>query len=161
MSDSLVWQCIKDFNSFQRKRGCTSFRKGTITLSAEPGNLTSTNSFSASGLANSRSIAITASSAVVTKGKNKDKKVVQIVMSLKNAKKANKPAQGNTATRVRYTKYLKAENCIASQTADNFYRADLVKAATKKWSMLHQFRRANEGKSKGLVQKTGRKVGGK
>jgi hypothetical protein len=74
MSDPLIWLCVKDYNSFQRKRGNTSFRRGTITLSAEPGNLTSTNSYKASGIANVKAIEI--SSTVVDREGKKDNKIV-------------------------------------------------------------------------------------
>ena len=46
------------------------------------------------------------------------------------------------------------------QTVDSYYRKDLIKAATKKWSVLHQLRQCEEGKAMGLTQKTGRKIGG-
>ena len=56
-SDALVWLCVKDNNSFMRKNKCAQTkRNGQITLSAEPGNLTSLSSFKYSGIANSKVI---------------------------------------------------------------------------------------------------------
>ena len=56
-SDGLVWLCVKDNNSFLRKnKGARTKRNGAITLSAEPGNLASLNTFKYSGLANSKVI---------------------------------------------------------------------------------------------------------
>ena len=56
-SDALVWLCVKDNNSFIRKNKCAQTkRNGQITLSAEPGNLTSLSSFKYSGIANSKVI---------------------------------------------------------------------------------------------------------
>jgi len=74
MSDALVWQCVKNFNSFQRKRGCTVKRGGVTLLSAEPGNLASISSFKHSGLANSRVVDF----AVAGEGKD-----IKIVMTKK------------------------------------------------------------------------------
>lgn len=60
MSEALVWQLIRDNNSFLVKRGRTR-RDGSIQLSSEPGNLLRVNSFKYSGLANANSLSINAS----------------------------------------------------------------------------------------------------
>lgn len=55
MASALVWQLIKDNNSFLVKRGRTH-RSGAVQLSAEPGNLLNVNSAKYSGLATSGSV---------------------------------------------------------------------------------------------------------
>ena len=73
-----------------------------------------------------------------------------------NAKKGNKPAKGYAAIPLRFKSYMGAEKCIASQTVDSHYRKDLVAAATKKWTRLHNFRRCKEGVAKPMKQSMGR-----
>ena len=78
MSDSLIWQITKDFNSFQRKRGSTAPRRGVTVLSAEPGNLMALNSFKYSGIANSKTVAIAA-----VESEHNGKKETKLVLNLK------------------------------------------------------------------------------
>ena len=59
MSDALVWELIKDNNSFLVKRGRDA-RIGPVQFSKEPGNLLGVNSFKYSGIANSKSIDLSA-----------------------------------------------------------------------------------------------------
>ena len=65
MSDALIWELIKDNNSFLTKRGRDP-RSGPVQFSSEPGNLLGVNSFKYSGLANSKAAGL---SIVVTKPK--------------------------------------------------------------------------------------------
>jgi hypothetical protein len=58
MSADLVWQLIKDNNSFLVKRGRTA-RLGALQFSKEPGNLMCANSFKYSGIACAKTIALT------------------------------------------------------------------------------------------------------
>ncbi len=60
MADALVWQLVKNNNSFLHKVGRTN-RSGAVQFSSEPGNLMSVNSFKYSGLANSKTIDISSS----------------------------------------------------------------------------------------------------
>ena len=110
MSDSLVWMCVKNGNSFMRKQGCTPKRGGVTTFSAEPSNLTSQHSFKYSGIANSKAIKFT-----VVEGETAGKKDVKIVMALKVAKNGSKPSKGFASTPLRFKSYMGAEKCIASQ----------------------------------------------
>lgn len=50
MSSTLVWQIVKNHNSFLVKRGRTN-RAGAVQFSAEPGNVLNVNSFKFSGIA--------------------------------------------------------------------------------------------------------------
>jgi hypothetical protein len=83
MSDSLIWQITKDFNSFQRKRGSTAPRRGVTTFSAEPGNLMALNSFKYSGIANSKTVSV-----AEVEGEHSGKKETKLVLKLKVWKNA-------------------------------------------------------------------------
>ena len=65
MSDALVWQLIKNNNSFLVKRE-RSNRSGQVMFSKESGNLMNANSFKYSGLANSKTIGIDTSDKTIT-----------------------------------------------------------------------------------------------
>lgn len=51
MADALVWQLIRENNSFLVKRGRTR-RDGSLQFSSEPGNLLNVNTHKYSGIAN-------------------------------------------------------------------------------------------------------------
>lgn len=66
MSSALVWQLIKNHNSFLVKRGRTH-RDGAVQFSAENGNLLNVNSAKFSGLANNKTVGINADLHLTTK----------------------------------------------------------------------------------------------
>lgn len=57
MADALVWQLIRENNSFLVKRERTA-RRGAVQFSKEPGNLLNVNSSKYSGIANEKVINI-------------------------------------------------------------------------------------------------------
>jgi hypothetical protein len=116
MSDPLVWQCVKNHNSFLRKQGVNPKRGGMMTFSAERGNLMSLNSYKYSGLANSKQIQLTHVKSNVS---GKEKK--RIVMGLKTAKKANKPAKFTASTVVKSWAPKEAKQVIGSQVIKSFF----------------------------------------
>ena len=67
-SSELVWQCIKGGNSYLRKGLNNTY------FSAEPGNLTSKHSYKFSGIANKKTVGLTADSDSVLLTKSKVKK---------------------------------------------------------------------------------------
>ncbi|MEW5312155.1 MAG: hypothetical protein WDW38_003803 [Sanguina aurantia] len=67
MSAPLVWECIKNFNSFQRK-GLNFTR-----FSAEKGNLYALSTYKHSGLANAKTVHIEADGSAVTVSKSRSK----------------------------------------------------------------------------------------
>ena len=79
MSADLIWQLVKDNNSFLVKRGRTS-RLGAVQFSKEPGNLMNVNSFKYSGIATSRPVILASGSEDVTL----TTKVVPLLSSLNN-----------------------------------------------------------------------------
>ena len=66
MASSLIWQLVKNNNSFLVKRGRTN-RAGAVQFSSEPGNLLNSNTSKYSGLANDNTIDISADLTVKTK----------------------------------------------------------------------------------------------
>jgi large subunit ribosomal protein L28e len=52
-SPDLLWHCVRNNSSFLRKGRCPN-----VTFTCEPGNLTGKNSFTASGLANTKTVDI-------------------------------------------------------------------------------------------------------
>lgn len=76
VSDSLIWSIVRKNNAFLYKSGNVAARSLSVQFSSEPGNLLSVNSFKYSGLANSKTIDISA---------NKDKRVfinTKVVLSI-------------------------------------------------------------------------------
>lgn len=67
------------------------------------------------------------------------------IFSTQTKKNKNKPAKNVAKVPLRFKSYKGAEKCIASQTVDNHYRSDLIRAATKKWNVLNNARRVKEG----------------
>ncbi len=65
MSDSLVWELVKNSHAFLHKRGQTK-RSGAVQFSNDPGNLLNVNSFKYSGIANSKSVDISVKNNSVT-----------------------------------------------------------------------------------------------
>eukprot|EP01083_Nonionella_stella_P109973 321387_1 len=148
MSDPLVWQCVKNHNSFLRKQGVNPKKGGVSCFSAERGNLMSLNSYKYSGIANSKQIRL--SSVPTTVG---DKTYQKLILGLKVAKKANKPNKSFSKVVVRSQSAKGASKVIASQTTDMHYRKDLVAAANKKWAAMQQFRQVSAGITKPMTVK--------
>ena len=148
MTDSLVWQLIKNNNSFLVKRGGggprggNSKRAGTVQFSCEPGNLLGVNSFKYSGLANSKAV-------------NISKSGTELSLSTKAFKSANKCKKSlATIPLKKNTKHtLKV---IKSRACSNFYRADLLSAATGKYKGLKNAVRVQKGIIKGARPQTSR-----
>ena len=92
MSSTLVWQIVKNNNSFLVKRGRTN-RSGAVQFSAERGNVLNVNSFKYSGIAHPVSVHVCSGLNVVTKdGKNSNKPkaaaaVEKVTLHGKNGKK--------------------------------------------------------------------------
>lgn len=153
MADALVWQLIKDNNSFLVKRGGggpkggNAKRAGTIQFSSEAGNLLGVNSFKYSGLANSKTVNI-------AKSGN------DLSLTMKAYKKSSKPKKSVSSTplkkNLKHTlKIIKSRvNSIATKS---FYRADLAAAAASKYKALAKVVRVQKGLIKGAKAKNGRK----
>jgi large subunit ribosomal protein L28e len=128
MSGALIWELTKNNNAFLVKRN-------GVTFSAEKGNLTNTNSYKSSGLANHRAVDIRAA------------KEGGIVVSLKSSKQSaqRKPAtQWNAVTHKKH--FRSVARAIKNRLRGD--RSDLKMAALARFSAL-----SRAAKSKGVAKK--------
>lgn len=152
MSDALVWQLIKNNNSFLVKRGGggpksgNSKRAGTVQFSREPGNLLGVNSFKYSGLANAKTVNIANSGNDVS-------------LTTKAYKQANKIKRSVTSTPLKKNvkHSLKVINSRVNSFATKLYRSDLASAAASKFKRIHNVVRVQKSIIKGAKPKSGRK----
>ncbi|CAM9363938.1 unnamed protein product [Ectocarpus fasciculatus] len=145
MSDALVWQLIKNNNSFLVKRERTN-RSNQVMFSKESGNLMNVNTFKYSGIANSKTVGIDTSDKTIT-----------MTLKVRNgaSKKAQKP---NTAVKVNLRKYAKTSlSAIENQATSQFYRADLKSAAKARYLRMYGDVRIKKGLAKKAITKHHRK----
>lgn len=141
-SNSLVWECVKNNNSFMKKVNGRSKRTGTMRFSVEKGNLRSLSSFKQSGLANSQAVGISCT----------DKNTA--VLSIKSASKSD--TQIAVADIPINKSFKKVAKTIESTTVSNYYRPDLKSDALAKFSAVYKANRAAKGVKKSLPVKKGR-----
>lgn len=141
-SDQLVWEVIKKNNSFLKKVNGRTRRSGSKHFSLEKGNLRSVSTYKHSGLAQSRTVDISCTAAKTA------------ILSTKTASKSsNKVAASEIPINKNFARVVKT---IESQTADNFYRADLKVDALAKFSKVYQANRIAKGVKKSVPCKKGR-----
>lgn len=126
MSSELVWQIVRNNSSFLVKRN-------GVQLTSEPGNLTNVNSFKYSGLANNRTIDISATP---------DNKGVVVAIKSKVSGAARKPATGSNKItlnkRAANKSFRKVAKVITSNNNRKYYRRDLTVTALARWTKLHR-----------------------
>ncbi|SAM05981.1 hypothetical protein [Absidia glauca] len=115
MSSALVWELIKNNNSFLVKRA-------GLQLSSEPANLTNLHSFKYSGLANDKTVAIQAAPRGVK-------------VTTKKVKKASSPAKSANSVVISKSRRHTAKS-VANLIARSKYRADLLPAALARTSAV-------------------------
>mmetsp|Transcript_9699 Transcript_9699/g.14611 ORF Transcript_9699/g.14611 Transcript_9699/m.14611 type:complete len:151 (+) Transcript_9699:69-521(+) len=142
VSDSLIWQVVKNNNSFLHKREQTA-RSGAVQFSAETGNLMNVNSFKYSGLANSKAVDITS---------DKDNRVY---LKTKAPRKCNAPRKNVATTPLRKDR-VRSEKVVKSRGCSSFYRADLSAAAKIKYNKALRDARVRAGIVKAARTKAGR-----
>ena len=141
-SDNLVWECIKNNNSFMKKVNGRSKRSGTMRFSVEKGNLRSLSSFKHSGIANSKAVGVSCS----------DKN--SAVLSLKTASKSdNTIAVEDIPINKSFKRVAKT---IEGKVASNFYRPDLKGDALAKFSAVYKANRIAKEVKKAVPVKKGR-----
>ena len=142
-ADSLVWELVKNNNSFMRKKNGRTSRSGSIRFSVERGNLMSRSTYKYSGLANSKAIDVTAT----------DDNRAALTIKTKKASTSGKSGKAEIALN---RDFRRVEKTIKSQAIDNFYRADLKKAALAKYSAVYRSNRVAKGVKKTAPIKKGR-----
>ena len=141
-SNTLIWEIIKDNNSFLKKVNGRSKRSGTMRFSVEKNNLRSLSSFKQSGLANAKAVGIACT---------EDNSAV---LTTKTASKADtKDASSTIPVKKDFKRAIKT---ITSQVTDNYYRPDLTSDALAKYSAVYQGNRRAKGIKKVVPVKRGR-----
>lgn len=141
-SNNLVWECIKNNNSFMKKVNGRSKRSGTMRFSVEKGNLRSISSFKQSGLANTQAVGISST--------DKD----TAILSVKAAKKAG---SSDAVRDIAINKsFKKVVSTIDKTIASNYYRPDLKGDALAKFSAVYKANRYAKGVKKAVPVKKGR-----
>mmetsp|Transcript_23466 Transcript_23466/g.46886 ORF Transcript_23466/g.46886 Transcript_23466/m.46886 type:complete len:148 (+) Transcript_23466:248-691(+) len=141
--DSLVWECVKNNNSFMKKANGQKSRSGSVRFSVEPGNLMNKSTYKYSGIANSKTIDISPSS---------DNRAT---LTIKTKKAGNSGKKGTAAIALNKD-FRRVENTIKTQATDNYYRPDLKREALAKYSAVYRSNRIAKGVKKGVPVKKGR-----
>lgn len=126
MSSELVWQLVRNNSSFLVKRNGAQ-------LTSEPGNLTNVNSFKYSGLANNRTIDVSAlpnNKGVVVSFKSKVPGAAR-----KPAKANNKVVLDKISAKRHFRKVAKV---ITANNNRKYYRRDLTVTALARWTKIHR-----------------------
>jgi len=142
-ADSLVWEIVKKNNSFMRKKNGRTARSGSVRFSVERGNLASRSTYKYSGLANSKTIDISATD---------DSKTI---LTLKTKKAVSSGKSGKTEINLNKN-FRRSEKTIECQATDNYYRPDLKSAALAKYSVVYRSNRVAKGVKKAVPVKKGR-----
>jgi len=124
-----------------KKNGRTA-RTGGQRFSKEAGNLMSKSSFKYSGIANSKTVGISAN------GKD-------ITMTTKTPSKSSQPKKATAATPLKKC-FRKSVKTVKSQVSDNYYRTDLTQAALSRYGVLNKDVKVKKGLKAGQAVKRGR-----
>lgn len=142
-ADSLVWELVKNNNSFMRTKNGRTSRSGSIRFSVERGNLMSRSTYKYSGLANSKTIDIS----------NTDDNRATLTIKTKKATTSGKSGKAEIALN---KDFRRVEKTIKSQATDNYYRPDLKNAALAKYTAVYRSNRVAKGVKKVAAVKKGR-----
>ena len=136
MSSSLVWQLIRNNNSFLVKRGRTA-RQGAVQFSAEPGNVLNVNTAKFSGISNASTVTVASDLSFATK----------------DGKNTNKPSKASNKSQLSLH-FAKSKKAVAASA--KAVRPDLAKAATLRFTKAAKALRVKKGYSKKVVKSTRR-----
>ncbi|KAL7549134.1 hypothetical protein ACHAWF_012403 [Thalassiosira exigua] len=142
-ADSLVWELVKNNNSFMRKVNGRTSRSGSVRFSVERGNVMSRSTYKYSGLANSKTIDISPT---------EDNRAA---LTLKTKKAVNSGKKGKAEIALNKD-FRRVEKTIQSQATDNYYRPDLKSAALAKYTVVYKSNRVAKGVKKVAPVKKGR-----
>lgn len=141
VSNQLIWECVKNNNSFLKKVNGRTKRSGTMRFSVEKNNLRSLSSYKQSGIGSTQAVGVASkddAAVLYTKTASKTASTTAIVET-----PINKPFKKVVAT-------------IEKSIADNFYRPDLKNDALAKYSAVYQANRRAKGVKKVVPVKKGR-----
>ena len=152
MSDALVWELVRNNNAFLRKQGHTK-RAGGVQFSCEAGNVMGVSSFKYSGLANSKTVDVTATT---EDGKDKIVLTTKTYGNGKNPKKATSSAK-LTICKTAGGKFTAAiDAAVSKETSGSYYRKDLTSALKAKYQNVTRGIRVKQNRTKGGKSSAGR-----
>lgn len=141
VSNQLIWECVKNNNSFLKKVNGRTKRSGTMRFSVEKNNLRSLSSYKQSGIGSTQAVGVA----------SKDNAAVLYT------KTASKAASTTAIAETPINKpFKKVVATIEKSIADNFYRPDLKNDALAKYSAVYQANRRAKGVKKVVPVKKGR-----
>ena len=141
ISNQLIWEVVKNNNSFMKKVNGRSKRSGTMRFSVEKNNLRSLSSYKHSGIASTQAVGVACTGDSIT-------------LSTKTASKsANTTAVAETPINKCFKKVC---STIEKTVADSYYRPDLKADALAKYSACYQANRRAKGVKKVVPVKKGR-----
>mmetsp|Transcript_61286 Transcript_61286/g.124343 ORF Transcript_61286/g.124343 Transcript_61286/m.124343 type:complete len:136 (+) Transcript_61286:60-467(+) len=129
MSANVVWNIVRKSSAYRVKRS-------GLDLSREPGNLTNTNTFKSSGLAQSKTVDV-----------NLDARG-NPTLAVSVPARANKPASSKFVVRLTRGKLARRAKNVTNTTSKVFFRRDLEKAALARLTRLHLARTRPGGVNK-------------
>jgi hypothetical protein len=141
ISNQLIWEVVKNNNSFLKKVNGRSRRSGTMRFSMERNNLRSISSFKHTGIASTQAVGISS------------KNDTAVLYTKTASKSATTTAVAETPINKPFAKVAKT---LERTIADTFYRPDLKDDALAKYSLVYQGNRRAKGIQKHVLTKKGR-----
>jgi len=141
VSNQLVWEIVKNNNSFMKKVNGRSRRSGTMRFSVEKNNLRSLSSYKHSGLASTQSVGVAS------------KNDTAVLYTKTASKSASQTAVAETPIN---KSFAKVSQTVEKTIADNYYRPDLKNDALAKYALVYQANRRAKGVQKTVPVKKGR-----
>lgn len=142
LSGSLTWELVKNHNSFMVKKNGRTRRSSAVRFSTERGNLMNLSTYKYSGIANSKTVDISAAEDGLALKKN-------------TVKAGTTPNKGVAVIPLNKN-FRRMAKAIQSQATDNFYRSDLKSAALARWTAVYNSSRRAKGLKKKVAVKKGR-----
>jgi len=132
-SPELLWGIVKDTSCFLMKQKYATrsgHGKAGVHLTKEANNLKGVNSFKFSGLANAKTLGITAAA---------DGKGIVLTKKVTKAERALKPSKlyATTTWTAKHKDFRRVAKAIKAETEGKYYRSDLTSTALAKWSLLY------------------------
>lgn len=126
-----------------RKVNGRTRRSGSVRFSTERGNVTNLSTYKYSGLANAKTIDISATD---------DNRAVLTIKT----KAASTSGKSGKAAIALNKDFRRVEKTLKSQATDNYYRPDLKDAALAKYTAVYKSNRVAKGVKKSVPVKKGR-----
>jgi hypothetical protein len=156
MSSALIWQLVKNHNSFLVKRGKTN-RSGAIQFSSERGNVLSVNSYKYSAVSGDSAVDVTSDLKLFTQVRIKELFFlwrIYLPIFLQNSKEANKPVRRIAFQQLSLNTGKSGK--VVTEVGGSL-RADLVRAARLKLNKVARAISIQKKYNKKVVKSSNRK----